>query len=145
MKQNQALIPLSFLIGKWNVTMTHTALPNPLTWQDSFDWLENGFIIWHWEGKDEVPKATFIIGRNENKSGNIYSMLYYDARGVSRYQEMSFENNVWKFWRNGSDFFQRFVGNISEDGNTITGKGEMSHDGGKTWEHDFDITYTRVS
>lgn len=144
MKEKHALSPLSILIGKWNVTMTHVAIPTPLSWQDSFDWVEDTFIIWHWEGKNEVPKATFIIGRNENKSDNIYTTLYYDSRGISRILEMSFENGIWKFWRNGSDFSQRFEGKVSEDGNTITGKGEMSHDGGDTWEHDFSITYTRV-
>jgi hypothetical protein len=142
--KNPALEPLNFLIGKWNVTMKHVAIPEPLSWQDSFDWLEDGFIIWHWGGKNEVPQATFIIGRNENKSNNIYSLLYYDTRSISRYLEMSFENGIWKFWREGEDFFQRFEGKINEDKNMITGNGDMSHDRGKTWNHDFSITYTKV-
>ncbi|CAN5237266.1 hypothetical protein BH09PAT2_BH09PAT2_05970 [soil metagenome] len=142
--KNTALTPLSFLIGKWNVEMVHTALPNPLKWVDSFEWLEDSFIIWHWEGKNEVPKSTSIIGRNENKLGNIYSMLYYDSRGVSRILEMSFENGIWKFGRLDSDFSQRFDGTVNDDRNIITGNGDASRDGGKTWEHDFAITYRRI-
>jgi CBS domain-containing protein len=33
---------------------------------------------------------------------------------------------------------------LSEDGNTISGAWEKSDDG-STWEHDFDLTYTRVA
>jgi hypothetical protein len=142
--KNAALIPLSFLIGKWNVKMVHIALPEPLSWEDSFEWVEDSFIMWHWQGKDEVPKSTSIIGRNENKSGNMYTMLYHDKRGVSRIMDMSFENGIWKHLRLDSDFSQRFEGIVSKDGNVITGKGEASMDGGKTWKHDFSITYTRI-
>ena len=49
--KNAALTPLSFLIGKWDVEMAHTALPKPLNWEDSFEWVEDSFIIWHWQGK----------------------------------------------------------------------------------------------
>jgi hypothetical protein len=141
--KNLALEPLSVLIGKWNVEMTHVQLPKPLVWQDSLEWLENAFILWHWQGKNEVPQGTFIIGRNENKSGNMYNIFYYDSRGISRFFEMSFENRVWKFSRKGADFYQRTEYTISEDGNSIVGHGEMSHDEGKEWKHDFSITYTK--
>jgi hypothetical protein len=124
--------------------MSHVALPTPLTWQDSFAWLEDAFIIWHWQGKNEVPKGTFIINRNENGPSDRYMMFYYDSRRVSRIFEMSFDKGVWKFWREDSDFFQRFEGKINKDGDSITGKGEISHDGGKKWEHDFNISYTRI-
>ncbi len=142
--KNPALAPLSVLLGTWTVEMVHSKLPDPLTWQDSFDLLENAFIIWHWQGKNEVPQGTFIIGRNENKSDNLYTALYYDARGVSRLIHMSFENGIWRFWRNDLDFSQRFEGKVSEDGNVIIGNGDASYDGGKEWEHDYSITYTRI-
>jgi len=61
---------------------------------------------------------------------------------------MSFENGVWKLWRDEADFSsldfsQRYTGTLSDDGNTIAGAWEICHDG-KTWEHDFDITYTKA-
>jgi len=142
--KNSALTPLGFLIGKWHVQMVHTAIPKPLNWEDSFEWVEDSFIIWHWQGKDEVPKATSIIGRNENKSGNIYTMLYYDLRGVSRIMDMSYENGIWKYIRLDSDFSQRFEGLVSKDTNVISGEGEVSKNNGRTWVHDFSITYTRI-
>jgi hypothetical protein len=51
---------------------------------------------------------------------------------------------VWKLWRDGEPFSQRFTGRFSEDGNSIAGRWEIAQDG-KTWETDFDLTYTRVS
>lgn len=143
--QNKSLAALNVLIGKWKVTMNHSALPNALEWEDSFEWFDNSFIIWHWQGKNEVPQATSIISRNENSTEGEYSMFYYDERGVSRIFDVTFEKNTLKYWREDSDFFQRIELTVSEDGNTITGHGENSHDKGKSWKHDFDITYTRIN
>jgi hypothetical protein len=42
------------------------------------------------------------------------------------------------------DFWQRFTGEFSADGRTITGRWETSQDG-STWEQDFDLTYRKVS
>ena len=143
--KNASLAPLGFLIGKWNVEMIHSVLPQPLNWEDSFEFVEESFILWHWQGKGEVPRATSVIGRNENKSGNMYSMLYYDSRGVSRIMDMSFNNRVWKYIRLDPDFSQRFEATVSEDRNIVKGKGEASRDGGKTWKADFSIIYTRIN
>jgi hypothetical protein len=143
--ENSELTPLGFLIGTWNVQMNHSALPEPLNWQDTFSWLDNGFIVWHWQGKKEVPAATLIIGRNEQKASNKFNILYYDARGISRFMTMSFENNVWRFWREGVDFFQRNEYIVNEEGTAMKGHGEMSRDSGKTWQHDFSITYSKVT
>ena len=70
-------------------------------------------------------------------------MLYTDARGVYRVYPMSLGDGVWKMWREAPGFFQRFTGTVSRDGNTITSCWEKSRDGSR-WEHDFDVTYTKV-
>jgi hypothetical protein len=41
-------------------------------------------------------------------------------------------------------FWQRFTGTFSDDGNTITGRGQPSQDG-NTWEDDLDLNYQRVA
>jgi uncharacterized protein (TIGR02246 family) len=41
------------------------------------------------------------------------------------------------------EFAQRYTGTFSSDGKTIAGAWEICHDG-KTWEHDFDLTYIRA-
>ena len=71
------------------------------------------------------------------------SQHYYDSRGVARVYGMSLSDRVWKIWRSDPDFSQRFTGQVSEDGATILATWEKSEDG-ENWQHDFDLTYTKV-
>lgn len=62
---------------------------------------------------------------------------------------MSFSDGIWKLWRDSPDFSplkfsQRFTGTFSDDDKTISGGWEICHDATR-WEHDFDLTYTKVS
>jgi hypothetical protein len=70
-------------------------------------------------------------------------MLYFDERGVSRKYDVSFEDNVLKWQRRGTDFSQLYTLTISDNGRTIFGKGEISKDD-SVWEKDLDLTFTRV-
>jgi hypothetical protein len=73
------------------------------------------------------------------------AMLYADARGVCRAYEMSLEDGVWKIWgQSGPVFFQRFSAEFSPDGNTISGRWEVSRDR-STWETDFDVEYSKIA
>ncbi len=72
-----------------------------------------------------------------------YFQLYSDERGVCRVYEMSIGDGEWKLWREGEPFSQRFTGDFSDDGNTITGRWEIAEDG-TNYTTDFDLTYTRV-
>ena len=153
MKKNVSLNPnpslkhLELLIGDWDMELSNASfLPTPsdtVKGHASFAWLEDGsFVIMYMGSRPPgTPDATWLIGRDESKSN--YTVLYYDARKVSRVYEMSFSEGIWKLWRNSPGFSQRFEGKISEDGNRITASWENSSDG-STWKHDFDITYTRV-
>jgi hypothetical protein len=72
-----------------------------------------------------------------------YYQLYTDDRDVQRIYEMSLDARVWRLWRNGAPFSQRFTGTFSDDGRTITGRWEIAEDG-TTWKTDFDLIYTKV-
>jgi hypothetical protein len=106
------------------------------------------FLIQRWEvPQPEAPDGIAIIGFDEGRG--TFLQHYFDSRGVARLYEMSLENGVWKLWRSSEDFSplnfsQRFTGTFSEDGLTIDGRWEISHDG-SSWEHDFDLTYTKVT
>ena len=94
---------------------------------------------------DKAPspsQALWLIHRDE--AVPTYTVLYYDARHVSRVYEMSFQEQVWKMWRQAPGFWQRYEGRVSRDGQTITGRWQKSSDG-RIWEHDFDVTYTKVN
>jgi hypothetical protein len=97
-----------------------------------------------------IPEASdgiAIISPDPEREGN-YLQHYFDSRGVAHVYKMSFENGVWKLWRDEAnfsplDFAQRYTGTFSDDGKTIAGAWEICHDG-TTWEHDFDLTYTKA-
>ena len=141
---NPALNSLKPLIGEWKTVGTHPLVPNTtLHGHSSFNWIEGGaFLIWHSEiDKEGFPSGIAIFGSDD--STGEYFMLYFDERKVSRKYEVSFQDNIVKWWRNAPNFSQRYTWTFADNGNTIIGKGEVCKDG-KTWEGDLDLTYTRV-
>ena len=110
----------------------------------SFEWLEGQrFVVWRSQyTHPEIPDAITIIGVINGK----LSMHYFDQRGVYRVYSASFDQTTWRFWRDEAapDFSQRFTGTFSDDGNTITGRGQLSQDG-NTWENDLDLNYQRLA
>jgi hypothetical protein len=142
--QNPALELFSVLIGKWETIGTHPYLPGiVLHGHTSFNWVEGGaFLIMHSENDEEkIPGGIAIFGSDDATEG--FFMLYFDERKVSRKYEVSFQDNILKWWRNDPEFSQRFTCTFTDNGNTIIGKGEMCKDG-KTWEGDLELTYTRI-
>jgi hypothetical protein len=141
---NPALHPFATLIGKWKTLGTHPSLPGKtLQGHASFQWLEGGaFLIWRSTIQQEgFPSGMAIFG-SDDAMGE-YFMLYVDERKVSRKYQVSIQGNVVKWWRDAPGFSQRYTWTLSDEGDTIIGKGELSKDG-KTWEKDLDLTYTRI-
>lgn len=147
-QHNPALEPLAGLVGDWEMELSHAAfLPDPsaiVKGRVSFAWVQDGALLMMRMGDEppSPPNAIWLIGRDE--SAPHYTVLYYDARRVSRVYEMSFADGVWTMWREAPGFWQRFDGTVSNGGRTITAHWEKSPDG-VAWEHDFDVTYTKVS
>jgi hypothetical protein len=136
---NPALEQLQVLIGEWTVEVPQFPGGHG---RATFEWLDGGtFLCFHAEAPDPAPDATLIIGRDD--SGEVYTALHYDSRGVSRVYQMTFADRAWRIWRNAPGFFQRFAGTLSQDGQTIRAAWQKSPDG-SSWEHDFDLIYTRV-
>jgi hypothetical protein len=138
-----ALERLSPLVGEWTVEGSHSFYPSlELGGRAAFEWLEGGgFLIQRSTIEHpEFPNAVSIIGRDAEADG--YSMHYFDSRGVHRIYAMSLSDGVWKLWRDGHPFPQRFTGTFSDDGNTIAGRWEKA-DESSNWETDFDLTYRK--
>jgi hypothetical protein len=143
---NPALENIEFLTGAWVMELSNASfLDDPKTvvhGSATFEKLEGGdFLVMRQGAKGEGMWATWLIGRDEDSPN--YTVLYFDNRRISRVYEMSFEKDVWKIWRDAPGFSQRFVGTVSADKKTIKAHWESSKDG-KTWEHDFDLVYTRA-
>jgi hypothetical protein len=143
----EALAPF---VGEWRILAAFENMPpaDIGAWV-SFEWLPGErFLIECWEVPvPEAPDGIAIIGADPRSEGR-YLQHYFDSRGVARVYKMSVEDGVWKLWRDEPDFSpldfsQRFTGTFGADGRMIAGRWEICHDG-KTWEHDFDLTYTRA-
>ena len=99
----------------------------------------------------DVPDTISIIGGAPE--GEPQPMHYFDSRRVERLYLTAVEGSTWRIWRapgedwsgpHGPGFNQRFIGEISVDGNTIEGRWERGKgDAGDHWELDFPITYVR--
>jgi hypothetical protein len=115
----------------------------PIRGTSSFEWLDGRqFVIWrsHYE-HPEIPDAITIIGVTDGQ----LSMHYFDERGVYRVYAADLAETTWRYRRDAPapDLSQRFTGTFSDDGDTITGRGELSKDG-ITWEDDLALDYRRV-
>jgi len=93
-----------------------------LNGKSSFKWIEGGaFLIWYSEiDEAHFPGSVAIFGSDD--ATEAFFMLYFDERKVSRKYEVSFQDNVLKWWRNAPGFSQRYIWTFTEGGNTIMGK-----------------------
>jgi hypothetical protein len=149
--ENAAIERLGVFLGEWSMRAEFKKIPSAdVGARVVFEWMPGGrFLIQRWEVPvPEAPDGIAIIGADPESEGN-FLQHYFDSRGVARVYKMSLSDRVWKLWRNSPDFSpldfsQRYTGTLADDGGSISGAWEISHDG-KTWEHDFDLTYTKVA
>lgn len=152
--RSPVLARLDPLVGEWGMKAT-VGERETARGRASFEWIEDGAFLVHRADAEppteETPAAwvehspfptTTIIGLDD--SSETFCYAYSDARGVSRLYDMTLNDGVWKIWgQSGAEFFQRFTGTVSEDGNAITARWEGSRDG-SNWDVDFNLTYTRL-
>ena len=146
----QEMERLEALIGEWSIEVSLPgAPPGDIGARVSFEWMPGKqFVVQRWQMPvPEAPDGLAILGFNEPR--DTFLQHYFDSRGVARVYEMSFGDGEWKLWRDSEDFSpldfsQRYTGRFTDDGQTIEGAWEIAHDG-TTWEHDFDLTYRKLS
>jgi len=147
--RNVALERLDPFIGEWSMDASFPlAPPTGVRGRAVFEWMLGGqFLLQRSEvPHPDAPDSVAVI--RFDPVSEAYSQHYFDSRGVARVYAMSFSDGVWRLSRDSPDFsplnfWQRFTGTFSEDGNTIHGRWESSSDG-SSWEHDFDLTYTKL-
>jgi hypothetical protein len=135
------------LLGEWTMAVE---VPEAPQGRVLFEWMPGEkFLIERWDiPHPDAPDGVAIMGFDTGRDTLL--MHYFDSRGVARVYEMGFEDGVWTLSRTKPDFsslrfWQRYEGRFSDDGHTIAGTWETSQDEGSSWEHDFNITYTKVS
>jgi hypothetical protein len=145
-----ALERLAAFVGAWTLEGSLPAAPGVVArGRAAFEWLAGGrFLIERWEvERPEFPDGIAIIGLD--RDGEAFTQHYFDSRGVARVYAMTVRDGVWTLLRDAPDFspldfWQRFTGEFSADGRAISGRWETSQDG-STWEHDFDLTYRKLT
>jgi hypothetical protein len=143
--------PLEAFLGEWTMRPEADWVPDDapdarITWE----WMAGErFLVQRWEIPDVpvAPDGLAVLGWDEGR--DTYLQHYFDSRGVARVYEMGLSDGVWTLERtrpdfSALDFWQRFRGEFSDDGSTISGAWEMSTDEGRTWELDFHLKYERV-
>jgi hypothetical protein len=152
-----ALARLGIFVGEWVMearfpgdqpTPSNATGGGPVV-RGRFEWaLDRQFLLQRTEIPiPEAPDSLAIV--SVDLETGAYTQHYYDSRGVVRLYAMSLADGVWTLTRESPDFTpldfrQRFTGTFSEDGHTISGAWEKCLDGA-AWEHDFTLTYRRVS
>jgi hypothetical protein len=135
----ETLETLRALVGVWEMQVPQ--FPGSRG-RSTFEWLEGGaYLLQRSSAPDPAPDGTWIIGADDAEDS--CTALYHDERGVSRVYRTTLADGVWRVWREAPGFSQRFTGTLGEDGRTIRGAWELCKDG-STWQHDFDLIYTRV-
>ena len=142
----EGLVPL---VGEWVAEATFSFAPEPIRGRRTFAWELGGQILLDRSEVDlpEAPDSVAIVSVADDGD---YVQHYFDSRGVVRVYRMTLRDGAWTLLRDRPDFspldfHQRYVGRFSADGRTITGRWEASRDGGATWEHDFGLSFRKVS
>ena len=137
-------------VGEWTIRVAFPGVEPMEGGRVVFEWLTGRkFLVVRWEVPvEEAPDGLALIGADPEHEGG-YLQHYFDSRGVARVYRMGFAEGVWTLRREEPDFSpldfaQRFMGRFSADGREIAGRWEIANDR-KTWKHDFDLTYVRVS
>lgn len=139
-----ALGLLDVLAGEWTQLVSGHGDP---TGTISFEWsLGDRYLLQRSTLPAPFPESLAVIEYDE--AADSFRQHYFDSRGVTRVYRMSLTGSEWTLLRTEPDFSplgfaQRYVGVISDDGRSVDGRWEQSHDGGSTWELDFGLRFER--
>jgi hypothetical protein len=139
-----ALGLLDVLAGEWTQVIIGHGDP---TGTMSFEWsLDGRYLLQRSILPPPFPEVLAVIEYDE--AVDEFRQHYFDSRGVTRVYRMTLSGSDLMLQRTESDFSdlsfaQRFVAVIADDGRSVHGRWEQSHDGGATWDFDFGVAFTR--
>jgi hypothetical protein len=128
---------LDRLLGTWDLTMRHHAVAEPVSGRQHYERVLDGAYVrldWSYDHPD-FPDAMAMLSED--------SMHYFDVRGVTRVFDLRIDDEGWSMVRLDPELAQRYTTRfVGPD--TMESEGELSSDGGSTWQPDFAMTYSRV-
>ena len=128
---------VDFLLGDWATEIRHPLIDDPVRGRAVVEPL-GAFVVQRATVEHpDFPDSVSILDGSK--------MHYFDTRGVARVLEVEVEDDAFTLFRepkDASDFWQRFIGELKDDGRTIEGHWETSDDGA-SWKLDFPITWTK--
>jgi hypothetical protein len=128
---------LDRLLGTWNVTMHHTAMPEPAAGRQTYERVLEGAFVQMTSTYDhpDLPDARAILSEE--------TMHYFDVRKVIRVFDLRFDADSWSMVVLAPDFSQRSTTRFVGD-DAMQTQGDYSGDLGETWRHDFTVDSVRV-
>lgn len=142
---NKRLADFDAFLGEWTTTGTHPYLPGrTLRGRVSFERIEDGAFVRvrSTSAESEIPSGVAIFGTDDAEGDG--TMIYFDQRGVSRRYAFKIAAGELSWWRDDPAFRQRFTVTVNAGGASMSGKGQMSRDGGP-WENDLALEYARAA
>ena len=129
---------LDRLLGTWEVTMHHSAMSEPVTGRQRYERvLDGAFVLQQWTyDPPDFPDAMALLSENRYH--------YFDVRGITRVFDLDIDEAGWSMIFLDEDFSQRHTARFHGP-DVIDSTGEKSFDTGVTWQHDFTMTYQRVT
>ena len=128
---------VDFLLGDWATEIRHPLIGDPVQGRVVVEPL-GAFVVQHSTVEHpDFPDSVSIL--------DVSKMHYFDTRGVARVLDVELEEHTFTLSRepkDASDFWQRFIGEVNDDGRTIEGRWETSDDG-VSWKLDFPITWRK--
>jgi len=156
MTPDPRLQSLDRLVGTWVTEARHPAMPDAVV--DGtvvMEWLEGERFLIHRARSDhpDFPDSISIIGiTGMDRADSLadasppadarLKMHYHDSRGVAREYDMEIDETSWRIWRNAPGFSQRYTATVTDGGDTIAGRWQLSRDD-LHWDDDLEITYRR--
>jgi hypothetical protein len=135
---------LEIFVGEWRtegeILASEDSPAVPFTALDTYEWFPGGFFLVHHVdarmGDTEV-KALEVIGYNA--AGETYTTRSYDNHGGSSAYQGILSDRSWTIFGDS----ERFHGEFSADGRTLTGRWEQCREG-STWTPWMDIRLIKV-
>ena len=133
------MTPVDFLLGEWTTEIRHPLIDDPILGRVVVEPL-GAFVVQHVTVEHpDFPDSVSILDGSK--------MHYFDTRGVARVLDVELEDDGFTLARapqHESDFWQRFSGELKDNGRTIEGRWETSDDGA-SWKLDFPTTWSKRS